>query len=152
METENVITGIDKQNMSTLFQKEKLIRFAHCDPAGIGFYPRYIELVNEVVEDWFSQGLNVSFRDFKETHGLVFPIVNLKAEFIAPSFYGDKINFTLKLLRIGVSSVTIDISAFSESEMRFRCELVAVLADAVTIKSVPFNDEWRRRFSQFLIQ
>ena len=39
------------------FHTRKLIRFSHCDPAGIGFYPRYVELVNEVVEDWCNDGL-----------------------------------------------------------------------------------------------
>jgi 4-hydroxybenzoyl-CoA thioesterase len=23
-----------------------MLRFSHCDPAGIGFYPRYVELIN----------------------------------------------------------------------------------------------------------
>ena len=33
------------------------IEWGHCDPAGIVFYPRYVELCNEMVEDWFADGL-----------------------------------------------------------------------------------------------
>ena len=30
-----------------------IVRFEHCDAAGIIFYPRFFALVNETVEDWF---------------------------------------------------------------------------------------------------
>ena len=38
-------------------QGEVLVQFAHCDPAGIVFYARYFEIINEVVEDWFEDAL-----------------------------------------------------------------------------------------------
>ena len=31
------------------------IRFRHCDAAGIVFYPRYFEMMNDLVEDWFAE-------------------------------------------------------------------------------------------------
>ena len=31
------------------------IRFRHCDPAGIVFYPRFIEMAHSVVEDFFDR-------------------------------------------------------------------------------------------------
>ena len=30
------------------------VRFQHCDPAGIVFYPRYLEMINQTVEEWFA--------------------------------------------------------------------------------------------------
>ena len=41
------------------------IRFTHCDPAGIVFYPRYFELINGVVEDCCAQGLGMSFHEMQ---------------------------------------------------------------------------------------
>ena len=35
------------------------VGFRHCDPAGIVFYPRYAEMVNDTVEHWFKHGLGV---------------------------------------------------------------------------------------------
>ena len=46
------------------FTVRKAIRFQHCDPAGIVFYPRYFVLMNEVVEDWFDNGLGIDFGEF----------------------------------------------------------------------------------------
>ena len=50
--------------MSAPFETDKLIRFHHCDPAGIVFYPQYFVLFNELVEDWFNAGLKVDFAAF----------------------------------------------------------------------------------------
>lgn len=36
------------------FETDKLIRFHHCDSAGIVFYPQYFVLFTELVEDCFN--------------------------------------------------------------------------------------------------
>ena len=43
------------------FTRDLIIRFEHCDAAGLIFYPRFFGLVNETVEDWFA-GLGHSFK------------------------------------------------------------------------------------------
>ena len=42
------------------------VRFSHVDQAGLIFYPRYFEMFNEVIEEWFDRGLDCSFR---QLHG-----------------------------------------------------------------------------------
>ena len=37
------------------------IEFNHCDPAGIVFYPRYFEMTNSVVENFFPDEVGHSF-------------------------------------------------------------------------------------------
>ena len=39
------------------FTTTRKVRFEHCDPAGIVFYPRYFEMINGTVEDWFEEDL-----------------------------------------------------------------------------------------------
>ena len=48
-------------NAPAVFQREQVVRFGHCDPAGIVFFPRYFEMLNELVEDWFAQALGLPF-------------------------------------------------------------------------------------------
>jgi 4-hydroxybenzoyl-CoA thioesterase len=132
------------------FRTEKLIRFAHCDPAGIGFYPRYVELINEVVEDWCARGVGVSYRDLHEHHGLGLPAVRLEVEYMAPSRYGDVLEFVLEVLRIGNSSMTLEVCAFAEGRMRLRGELTVVLASLDKLQAVPIDGMWRSRFERFL--
>jgi 4-hydroxybenzoyl-CoA thioesterase len=42
------------------FESAKLIRFHHCDPAGI-VLSAILRVMNELVEDWFNDGLGVDF-------------------------------------------------------------------------------------------
>jgi acyl-CoA thioesterase FadM len=37
------------------FPTEYLVRFSHCDPGGIVHFPRYFDMVNSAVEDWFAR-------------------------------------------------------------------------------------------------
>jgi len=51
-------------NIAGSFESQKLVRFQHCDPAGIVFYPQYFVLFHELIEDWFNDGLRVNYADF----------------------------------------------------------------------------------------
>lgn len=68
-----------------MFENNKQIRFHHCDPAGIVFYPEYFVLFNELVEDWFNEGLGVDFSKFHMVERLGFPAVKIECEFLTPS-------------------------------------------------------------------
>lgn len=48
-------------NITSSFESTKLVRFQHCDPAGIVFYPQYFVLFHELIEDWFNEGLRVNY-------------------------------------------------------------------------------------------
>ena len=133
------------------FHTRKLIRFSHCDPAGIGFYPRYVELVNEVVEDWCNDGLGVSFHQMHEHLRLGLPVVRLEMEFMVPSRYGDVLDFSLRILRIGASSMTIEVSATAEERLRFRGELVVAMMSLDSLRPVVIDAEWRPRFERYLV-
>src|SRR5512142_2146064 len=109
------------------YERSKLIRFAHCDPAGIVFYPRYAELCNEVVEDWFAEALGVGFPELHEVRRLGLPAVRLEIEFLAPSHYGDLVMFRLAIAELGRTSMTLAIAADCAGEARLRIRLKVVL-------------------------
>ena len=45
------------------------IEFNHCDPAGIVFYPRYFEMTNSVVENFFADVVGRSFAQMHSGQG-----------------------------------------------------------------------------------
>ena len=45
--------------MHKVFEVPVLIRFAHCDPAGIVFHPQYFTIFNGVVEDFFREVVHI---------------------------------------------------------------------------------------------
>jgi 4-hydroxybenzoyl-CoA thioesterase len=133
-----------------IFTCQKLIRFAHCDPAGIVFYPRYIELCVEAVEDWFTHGIGVDFATLHEEHRLGIPAVHLDVNFITPSRHGDLLDFKLTVAHIGNSSMTLDVIVECAGQRRFREKIKVVLVSLDSMKSVPIEGSWREKFAAFL--
>lgn len=112
--------------MDEIFRTKGKIRFADCDVAGIVFYPRYFEMVNGVVEDWFADELDCSFATMHRERNQGLPTVSVDCEFVAPSRIGDVLDFELKVLRLGTSSMTLSIAAFNEGVMIFKTRNVLV--------------------------
>ena len=73
------------------------ISFKHCDPAGIVFYPRYVEMLNDVVEHWFQHALGCSFAQLHLERALAIPVADLHCGFIAPSRLGDALEAELQV-------------------------------------------------------
>lgn len=85
------------------FIKEQKIRFKHCDFAGIVFYPRYFEMLNDLVEDFFEEVLAYSFKDMHPSHGV--PTVNVNADFFKPARIQESIQKSMYISKLGEKSV-----------------------------------------------
>ena len=131
------------------FESPKQIRFHHCDPAGIVFYPQYFVLFNELVEDWFNQGLSVDFARFhaEGRHGI--PMAHIECDFLAPSTVGEVLRFCLSVKKIGGSALTLAVEAKAGDETRVRATLVLVHASLDTRRAVPLSAEFRAKVARF---
>lgn len=136
---------------ATSFIVEKQIRFHHCDPAGIVFFPNYFVLFNEVIEDWFADGLETRFVDLITLERVGTPLVKLCCEFLAPSRIGDVVRMALSVRAIGRTSATLLIECRSGDELRVRAELVVVNASIDTLRPVAFSDTVRSRMLHFMV-
>lgn len=133
-----------------IFRKTKNVRFSHCDPAGIVFYPRYAELCNEVVEDWFREALDVDFHELHEKLRLGVPAVRLEVEYLHPSTYGDTLEFSLCVREIGNASMQLALVARCGEQERVRIELKVVMMSMDSMRAVRIDDDWRQKFAAFL--
>ncbi|CUH74695.1 acyl-CoA thioesterase YbgC [Tritonibacter multivorans] len=109
---------------STLRQK---ILFKHCDPAGIVFYPRYFEMINDAVEAMFADVLDWPFEDLHQTGAV--PTASFQVDFKAPSRHGDVLDLNLTIKAIGGASLRLQIVAQSGEEVRFVADQVLVCID-----------------------
>jgi len=116
----------------------RLVEFQHCDPAGIVFYPRYFEMINSVIEEYFRTHLGYSFAPmhFRDRRGV--PTVKTRVEFHAPSHLEDTLEFTLSLIRLGHSSVTLKLGASCCGKPRLSVETTLVRINLDTKKSDPW--------------
>ncbi|WP_299882412.1 thioesterase family protein [uncultured Sulfitobacter sp.] len=99
------------------FLHPQKILFRHCDPAGIVFYPRYFEMINDTVEAFFDQVLSFPFSAMHQTSGI--PTVGIEATFTAPSRLGDDLEIALTCTRLGRTSLGLAYDARCGGEQRF---------------------------------
>ncbi|WP_306119295.1 MULTISPECIES: thioesterase family protein [unclassified Roseitalea] len=112
--------------MSYRFAQKVL--FKHCDPAGIVFYPRYFEMINDVVEAWFCDRLDAPFEGMHPDGGV--PTAQIQATFTAPSRHGDHLVITLECTRIGGASADLAFTATCGEQTRFTASSTLVNVNA----------------------
>jgi 4-hydroxybenzoyl-CoA thioesterase len=135
--------------MSDIFHVSKLIRFQHCDPAGIVFYPQYFVLFHEVIEDWFYNGLQLKFADLIVEKRFGAPTVDIRAQFLAPSRLGETLEFSLLVRKIGGHSIDLNLAASAGEKVRARIEQTLVLFSFDTGQSIPVPDDLRESMLRF---
>jgi 4-hydroxybenzoyl-CoA thioesterase len=133
------------------FQREVQVRFGACDPATFVYYPRYFEMINSFVEDWFEDGLEASFPGLMYHKGILAPTVHFTIDFPRPSRFGDRLTFTLEVTKIGRSSCELRVQASSQGEVRLAARQVLVFMEATKRRSIAIPMEIAKRMKYYLI-
>jgi 4-hydroxybenzoyl-CoA thioesterase len=130
------------------YSRDLFIRFGDCDPAGIVFYPKYLEMFNEMVEDWCRDELNFSFYEIVARRGWGLPTVHLEVDFLAPSHFGETLNAVLILRNVGKTSIGADIMLRGpDKAVRVKGKVVLVLIDRRTNRAIELPEEVRARLA-----
>lgn len=137
------------------FIKEEQIRFRHTDFAGIVFYPRFLEMLNDLVEDWFDEALDRPFSKIHETNGI--PTVDLKVQFKNAARIGDVLTKKLWVKELKNSSVVcgfIFINQENKTVLEGEVTLVnvAIAEDRKSIKAESFSKTMVEKITPFIIQ
>jgi 4-hydroxybenzoyl-CoA thioesterase len=135
--------------MAHKFKHTIKVLFQHCDPAGIVFYPRYFEMVNQTVEEWHEVGLNYSFSQMHLDAGYGVPTVSIGAEFNAPSRMGDILDWQLEVVKLGRTSAHLRIEARCQDILRMTATPVLVFVDMASKRPVPWPDTMREKMRRF---
>jgi 4-hydroxybenzoyl-CoA thioesterase len=139
------------QNTSA-YQAQIPVRFADCDAAGIVFYPRYLEMFNCLVENWFRDELNFSFTEIVTNRGWGLPTVHLEVDFVAPSRFDETLSATLRVRSLGTTSVNLEILLRGKDDRdRVRGKVVLVLIDRAVQRAIPWPSELRERILRFRV-
>lgn len=129
-----------------VYEFPQKILFKHCDPAGIVFYPRYFEMLNDCVEAFFAE-IGFAFEDLHTTASV--PTVQIEATFSSPSRHGDPLVIDLTVTSIGRSSIGLSFHAHCNDVTRFTATstLVHINPDNAA-QSIP--DEMRTALTPYL--
>jgi 4-hydroxybenzoyl-CoA thioesterase len=130
--------------MSQIFVVRRIVRFADCDPAGIAYYPRCLEMCDGAIEDWTGANL-VPRRVLHLEMGLALPTVDLRATFSSPCRLGEELEIAVQTHTLGRTSVRMSTAATCDGAARFNVHYTQVLMDMASARSVPWPDEWRSK-------
>ena len=128
---------------TVVFEREELVRFGHCDPSGIVFYPRYFEMLNALIEDWFTEGLGVDYARLLGPRRIGMPTVHLGTDFRRISRMGDRLVQRIRIKRLGRTSLSLAIAFDGPDGQRVAFEQVLVCTSLDTHQAQPFPDDLR---------
>ena len=84
------------------------IEWGDCDPAGIVYFPRYIEYCDACTAYLFESALGLTKQAMLKRYEMAgFPMVDLQARFLIPSVFGDDVIAESTIAEFGRSSFTV---------------------------------------------
>jgi 4-hydroxybenzoyl-CoA thioesterase len=98
-----------------MYARDIRIEFNHCDPAGIVFFPRFFEMINSQVENFFRDALACPFEEIILTEGFGVPTAHIEIDFRKPARLGEVLRFELGVTRIGRSSLDLRHRALGQA-------------------------------------
>ena len=126
-----------------LWTTDVRIRFSHCDPAGIVYFPRAFDILNGVVEDWFGEGLGLDYYDIVGRRRVGLGYAHTACDFSTPAMMGDTLTYSVAIVRIGAKSLGLDVNARRGATPMLKADLVIVATDLVRHVSIPIPDDIR---------
>lgn len=131
------------------FEREQSIRFSHCDPAGLVFFPQYLVMFNQLVEDWFTEALGLPYAEILGERRTGLPTVSLACDFTAPSRMGEVVTLGLSLERVGGASIGLRLGVRRGDEARVTARQVLVTTSLDTHRAMPIPEDMRRALMGF---
>src|SRR5258708_38273266 len=114
------------RKLMRVHRKQIHVEWGDCDPAGIGYFPRYFEYFDACTNALF-ESVGLPKPDLLRTYGIIgIPLVEAHARYIAPSSFGDT-------LLVETSITEWKSSRFSVQHKLYRGELLAVEATEVRV-------------------
>ena len=138
--------------MNKVFIHDQLIRFSHCDPAGIVYFPRFFDLAHGTMEDWFAEGLGQPLTTLIRDRRMGTPTVSIQSDFVKPLRMGDTLRFELRVLKAGNTSVQLAYSGMKDGVVHLRIKQTIVFVALDACSAIPIPEDLRSRIAEYLVE
>lgn len=136
--------------MSKVHQYTAPVRFTHTDPAGFVFFPRFFEMFQASVEDWFNKGLGVDYAKLILERGIGLPTAHTECDFKKPCKLGEQIDFSLDIEKLGRSSITVRFIGRVKGEERLVAKSVLVAIELTDGRPVAIEQKLRDQLAEYV--
>jgi 4-hydroxybenzoyl-CoA thioesterase len=138
--------------MANLISRRQFtIEWGHCDPAGIVFNARFFEFFDWGTWILFEAALGQKPQDMSGSLGIILPLVDVSARFIAPARFGDVVELASEVSEFRRSSFDVAHRLTVDGELAVegresRVWAMRDAADPSLIKARPIPPEVTQRF------
>ena len=135
------------------FRRTYKIRFGDSDPAGVMYFPRFLDVFHEVFEDWFDDDLRMPYRWVLEDTRIGFPAVHTECTYRKPFRFGQTMEVELAVARVGKGSFTCRYRGrlAGDPEVRVEANIVTAIVDLDSFEGVPMPAPLRKALVDRLI-
>ena len=134
-----------------MFVYSTVIHLRDTDATGVLYFSEQLRMALEAFEAFLTER-GFSLRKVIESAYLM-PIVHASSDYFAPLKVGDRVEITLKVAKVGTSSVTLQYSFYDPDRqlMVGKAEIVHVLVLKETGAATPIPDFLRQVFEGLLV-
>jgi len=136
--------------VNQVFVHEQLVRFSHCDPAAIVYFPRLFDMAHAAMEEWFLRGLERPLASLIRERRIGTPTVTIQGEFLKPLRMGDWLRFELRVAKLGNASVRLVYSGRKDAAEHFRISQTIAFMSLETGAAIPVPADLRPRIEAYL--
>jgi 4-hydroxybenzoyl-CoA thioesterase len=131
------------------FSTQRLIRFSHCDPAGIVYFVNFFDMIGAAVEDWFREAIGLPFPEMHLQQRVGFPIVNTGCQFFRPCHLGDILELELRVARLGRSSIEFEVRGRVKGDEKFLARHKVAMISLDSFKATPIPKDLREKMAPY---
>jgi YbgC/YbaW family acyl-CoA thioester hydrolase len=125
------------------FRTEIDVRFGDCDPAGIVYYPTLYHYCHVAFEECWGGALGIPYPELVVGRRVGFPTVHVETDFVAPVRYGDRLEMTVSVGRVGASSVVFVFVGSVADRVCLRSAHTKVCVNLDTLDPLSIPDDLR---------
>lgn len=136
--------------MNQTYVHDQLIRFSHCDPAAIVYFPRFFDLAHATMEDWFAEAVGFPLPELIIKRRVGTPTVSIHCDFAKPLRMGDTLRFELRVTKLGNASAELEYLGLKDGTQHLRITQTVVFMDLDAARAVPIPGDVRSAIEPFL--
>lgn len=134
---------------SAAFHAPRPVRFGDCDPAGIVFTPRFVEMACGAVEDLFHTGLGLDYYGILRDDRIGLGWVRVECDFFLTAAMGDHLTLTVLVERIGGASAAYVVHAHRGEAEIMRVRMVMVTTSLEIHRPIPLPPQIREALAGY---
>ena len=138
--------------MSKAFHRRLPIRFADVDYARVLYFPRQLDLLHTVMEDFFREAVGISYAEMLQRDRIGFPTVRIEADFRAPLRFGEEADVALRVKELGRKKVVFryEISRAETGEVTGVVTQTTVAIDPETWHAIELPPKYREALGRLV--